>query len=298
MTFYPEGTKHELCTGVPGYDEIFLAIQQGTIFESRALVCDSEKNLHFKIGDYNAVMPRENCAMSTGGTEVRDIAILSRVGLRTCFVIEEAREQVLVLSRKKAQQQCERHYVSGLVPGDVIFARITHIESFGAFCDIGCGIMALLPIDSMSVSRINSPKDRFAQGQQIYCVVKDVDEKKRLILSTKELFGTWLENAMHFSVGETVLGTVRSIESYGVFVELAPNLAGLAENTAGVICGQTVSVYIKSIQPEKMKIKLNILHGIDYKLPLYNNFSQTCGHISSWVYSTPQSNKTVQTMFD
>ena len=37
---------------------------------------------------------------------------------------------------------------------------VTHIEPFGAFCDVGCGISALLPIDCMSVSRISSPADR------------------------------------------------------------------------------------------------------------------------------------------
>ena len=46
------------------------------------------------------------------------------------------------------------HYISKLIPGDIIPARITHLEAFGAFADIGCGIVSLLPIDTISVSRI------------------------------------------------------------------------------------------------------------------------------------------------
>ncbi|MGL0910084.1 hypothetical protein ACSTB0_13670, partial [Faecalibacterium wellingii] len=42
------------------------------------------------------------------------------------------------------------------------------------------------------------------------------------------LLGTWEENAAGFTVGETVVGIVRSVEEYGTFIEIAPNLAGLA----------------------------------------------------------------------
>ncbi len=297
MNFYPENTQNTLAT-MFDKNTLITAMHENTVLESRALVCDSEKNLHFKLGNYNAIMPKDECALSADGGEIRDIAILSRVGLNTCFVVKVFGNDTLILSRKKAQQLCLTQYINDICVGDVIFARITHIESFGAFCDIGCGVIALLPIENMSISRITSPKDRFMQGQQIYCAVKGRDEKGRLILSTKELFGTWLENALNFRTGETVLGTVRSVESYGVFVELAPNLAGLAEHTEDIDCGQTVSVYIKSIQPEKMKVKLSILHKVDCKLPLYNNFSQTSGHISSWVYSTPESSKLIETIFD
>ena len=132
---------------------------------------------------------------------------------------------------------------------------MTHLESFGAFCDIGCGVPALLPIDCMSVSRIQSPADRVHEGQDILCAVKSRDTEGRIVLTMKELLGTWLENAAAFAAGETVVGLVRSVEPYGVFVELAPNLAGLAEAAPGLDCGQLVSVYIKSIIPEKMKIK-------------------------------------------
>ena len=41
-------------------------------------------------------------------------------------------------------------------PDDILPCIVTHIEPFGAFCDVGCGISALLPIDCMSVSRISS----------------------------------------------------------------------------------------------------------------------------------------------
>ena len=51
--------------------------------------------------------------------------------------------------------------------GDVINAKVTHLEPFGAFVDIGCGIIGLLSIENISVSRISHPKDRFYVGQNI-----------------------------------------------------------------------------------------------------------------------------------
>lgn len=67
-----------------------------------------------------------------------------------------------------------------------------------------------------------------------------------------------------FCAGETAAGIIRSIEPYGIFVELAPNLAGLAEWCEGAVVGHCAAVYIKSILPEKMKIKLVI---VDSSLP-------------------------------
>jgi len=58
-----------------------------------------------------------------------------------------------------------------------------------------------------------------------------------------------------WSMRETaVAGIVRSVESYGIFVELTPNLAGLAELKENVHAGQQASVFIKSILPNRMKV--------------------------------------------
>ena len=116
----------------------------------------------------------------------------------------------------------------------------------------------------MSVSRISQPSDRFRIGEDILAAVKTRDERRlgqrgRIALTHKELLGTWQENADRFQIGQTVIGIVRSIESYGIFVELAPNLAGLAEWKEGVRVGDGCAVYIKNIIPQKMKVKLVLI---------------------------------------
>ena len=245
------------------------ACANGKILEAKAKLCDSDHNLIVNLGNMKGVIPRDEGAIGIKEGTVRDIAIISRVNRPVCFVItgfekDDNGKTYAVLSRAKAQKICMENYINNLSKGDVVNAKITHLENFGAFADIGCGIIALMPIDTISVSRIEHPKERFSVGMEIKAVIKSI-ENGRISLSHKELLGTWQENADKFVVGETVAGIVRSVESYGAFVELSPNLAGLAESKDGVKVGQQASVYIKSIIPNKMKIKLIIIDTFDYK---------------------------------
>ena len=195
---------------------------------------------------------------------------------------------------------CEEHYIRTLVLGDIIPARVTHLEQFGCFVDIGCGIPSLIPIDLISVSRISHPSDRFYVGQDILAVVKSYEDN-RICLTHKELLGTWEQNAALFSQGETVTGIVRSIEDYGVFIELTPNLAGLAEPRDDIKVNQQAGVYIKAIIPDKMKIKLIIVNAANSNTAYHNNelnYFIDSGHIDKWIYSSGSSSKLIKTVFD
>ena len=279
------------------------AMNEQKILEAKAIICDSRHNLIVDLGSMKGIIPREEGAIGIREGTVRDIAVMSRVNRAVSFVITDFRTdsngvKYAVLSREKAQKKCLEDYVRGLVCGDVVDARITHLENFGAFADIGCGIVALMPIDAISVSRIEHPRERFTVGMDIRAVIKSI-ENGRISLSHKELLGTWEENAGNFSAGETVSGIVRSVENYGAFVELSPNLAGLAESKDGVCAGQQASVYIKSIIPEKMKIKLIIIDTFDYKYnPQKPEYYTDADHISRFLYSPQNCSKVVETVFD
>ena len=108
-----------------------------------------------------------------------------------------------------------------------------------------------------------------------------------------------MENAAKFAVGETVSGIVRSVESYGIFVELTPNLAGLAEPKEHILPKQRASVYIKAIIPEKMKIKLVLIDAFpDTESPDALSYFVQEPHLSTWNYSPVGATKQIQTQFD
>ena len=284
-------------------DTIRDAYKSGKILEARVTLCDNDHNLHVDLGCMSGIIPREAGAMGISEGTTRDIALISKVGKPVCcfitdFDFDDYGDLYAVLSRKKVQEECIENYISQLETGDIIDARISHMEPFGVFADIGAGINALLPIDGISVSRIPHPNVRFTPNQDIRAIVKSRDELGRIVLSHKELLGTWEENASKFSVGETVPGIVRSTEKYGIFVELAPNLAGLAELTENVQAGQNTAVYIKSIIPERMKIKLIIVDCFDATYPpqKFDYFTEE-NHISYWRYSPVASEKIIESFF-
>ncbi len=303
--FLPEGkllhTK-ENALYINSIEKLYQACAEEKILEARVLVCDNQHNLHLNLGGVKAIIPREEGAIGIKDGTVRDIAVISRVNRPVCFVVtniitDENGEPLAILSREKAQRLCLEHYINNLRTGDIIDATVTHLETFGAFADIGCGIIALMPIDTISVSRIEHPRERFTPNMDIKAIIKS-KENGRISLSHKELLGTWQENAELFRAGETVTGIIRSVESYGSFVELTPNLAGLAESHIDAKEGMQASVYIKSIIPQKMKIKLIIIDTFEYNYnprpPKY--YIQSC-HMDHFVYSPENSIKTVDTYF-
>lgn len=304
--FYPEGAlidtprNQAVLQSAAGLAEAAL---EGRIVEAKAVLCDAQHNLHVEMPCMEGIIPYEEGAVGILEGTTRDIALISRVSKPVCFTVSgfenlpDGRRRA-ILSRRDAQERCRHLYINRLRCGDIIPARITRLETFGAFCDIGCGLPALLPIAGISVSRISHPGDRLSPGMDIFAAVSSL-ENNRICLSQRELLGTWAENAALFEQGETVAGIVRSVESYGIFVELTPNLAGLAEPRDGVRVGQHAGVYIKSILPDKMKMKLVIIDAQEAPPEIAPpRYFITQGHIGHWVYSPAGCPKVIETCFD
>ena len=300
--YLPEGLRPQTALTLPVLRD---AMERRTILEGAAIRCDCYRNLLVDLGGIPGYLPRREAIAPWINGAGRDIALLSRVGKPVCFLVTDIRSDekgapVVILSRRAVQEQAREHFLSVLRPGSVLSAVVTHLESFGAFLDIGCGIIAMLPIENISVSRIPHPGIRFRPGQRILAAVSAIDPAlPRFTMTHKELLGTWMENASYFHPGDTVPGVVRSVKEYGCFVELTPNLSGLADRSPGVAEGDRVSVYIRSIRPERMKIKLHIIERLPPDpVPRPPRYQITDGQLDRWVYSPPGCEKEpVETVF-
>lgn len=303
--FYPEGMlikTQENSRYLQSLSALFSAVDDGAILEATAVLCDRSHDLIVDLGCIKGIIPREEGAIGISEGKTRDIALISRVGKPVCFKVlsieyDEGGKPYARLSRRQAQEECLSYIQNNVESGDILSARVTHLDFFGAFCDIGCGNIALLPIDAISVSRISHPADRLSVGDNIRVIVKSIADDGKITLTQKELLGTWEENAALFLQGQTVSGIVRSVEDYGIFVELAPNLAGLAEPVPDIEVGQGVCVYIKSVIPEKMKIKLIIIDKLDCVPQDKIKYFYRGDHIDRFDYSPEGSTKQIFVKF-
>lgn len=300
--FLPEGlrppVRHTL-------DCLREALESGAVLEAPVQRCDAGHTLHIDLDGIPGRISRSEAIAPWINGAGRDIAVLSRVGKPTCFQVlslqaDEKGAPAAVLSRRAAQEAAMDFFLQNLEPGMVLTCRVTRLEPYGAFLDIGCGIIAILPIELISVSRISHPGARLQEGQKILAAVRSFDrENRRITMTTRELLGTWMENASRFAPGETVRGTVRSVKEYGSFIELAPNLSGLADSREDLSPGDGVSVFIKSIRPERMKIKLQVIEKLPPQMqPEPLRYQITDGKLDRWTYSPPgYEREPVETVF-
>lgn len=262
--FIPEGwieTKEEL-NSIQANE----AFETGKVLQGYVNECDSNYNLHINLGNnIKGIIPRnelEKINSDEFGFCNPNIC-KNKVNNFVQFKIKEIyNNEKLILSRKNVQEDALKWAKEELKPGMIVNGIVRNMRRFGAFVEIGGGVVGLLHIEDMSVSRIKSPEERFFIGQKINVVIKSIDkENNKIVLSYKELLGCWEENIKDYNEKTVVEGIVKETDKFknGIFIELKPNLVGLAEYKEGVEYGQKVKVYIKKIIKDRKKIKLLII---------------------------------------
>lgn len=247
-------------------EELNKASINGNIMEAKVTKCDSNYNLYLNLGNnITGIIPREEVeAINIDETGFPKPNICtSKIDKFVQFKVKDtSRKDAVILSRRAVGKEAMNWMRNDLKEGTCVCGIVKNIRPYGAFVEIGGGIVGLVHIEDISVARIKSPYERFKIGQKINIMVKSIDRKtNRVILSYKEMLGTWEENAKDLKEGMEITGIARETEKHknGIFIELKPNLVGLAEYKENIEYGQKVKVYVKRIMPEKRKIKLLII---------------------------------------
>ena len=239
--------------------------EEGKVLQGYVNECDSNYNLHIKLGNgITGILPRNELEIiNTDEYGFCNPSICkNKVNNFVQFKVKEVYNNNVILSRKSVQREALEWVKNDLKPGTVVSGIVKNIRKFGAFVEIGGGVVGLIHIEDISVSRIKSPEERFEIGQKINVMVKSIDkENNKIILSYKELLGNWEDNIKDYEEKTVVEGTVKEPDKFknGIFIELKPNLVGLAEYKDGLKYGQKVNVYIKKIIKDKKKVKLLIV---------------------------------------
>lgn len=115
--------------------------------------------------------------------------------------------------------------------GTIVTARVTSLTNYGAFVEIEPGIDGLIHISDLSwTKKYNHPGECLQKGQEVKCVVLELDEEKhRISLGVKQLTeDPWIRAIPEkYIPGQIVRGVVTKLTNFGVFVELEPDLEGL-----------------------------------------------------------------------
>lgn len=250
--FFPEGWNKE---NLNNTDDILQGIVEN---------CDENYNLHVKLDNgQKGIIPRkevEAINIDENGFPNKNLCV-GKVHKYVQFKIKEKDGDKFIFSRKDVQNEVLNFIKTDLQEGQTVNGIVKNITPYGAFVDIGGGIVGLVHIEDLSVARIKTPFERIKIGQKLNIMIKSIDRNTgKVNLSYKEILGTWEENAHNFEIGMKTKGIVRETEKNknGIFIELAPNLVGMCEYKEGLNYGEKIDVTIKKIDYDKKKVKLII----------------------------------------
>ena len=217
---------------------------------------------------------RAFCPFSQMGLR-RDEPQAEIIGRSLSFNIAEFSEngRNIVLSRRAIlegeRQDKKRALQASLQEGMKVRGKVTSIQKFGAFVDIG-GVEGLLPVSEIAWSRTEKVGDVLSVGQEVEVILKKLDwDQERFSFSLKDaLPDPWDQAVDNYLVGSYHSGTVSRLAPFGAFVTLAQGVDGLIHisklgggrrlsHPREVLKeGQPVEVQIEAVDREKRKISL------------------------------------------
>jgi len=162
--------------------------------------------------------------------------------------------------------------VGGLSGGTVLTGKVTRVEAFGAFVDIGNGLEGLVHVSNISRKRVEDVTQVLSPGQSVQVMVLDVkDGGRKLSLGMKQLEADpWAEVTHQLNIDQQVSGKVTRVAEFGAFVEVLPGVEGLLhvsqfsrervrDLSRLVKVGEELSVRVTAIDPSNQRISLSRL---------------------------------------
>ena len=114
--------------------------------------------------------------------------------------------------------------------GKRLQGKVVSLTDYGAFVELEPGIEGLVHVSEMSwTKRVKHPSKVVSAGDLVEALVLDVDERDRKIsLGMKQVEeNPWTVIEEKYPVGSQVVGTVRNITNFGIFVGLEEGIDGL-----------------------------------------------------------------------
>jgi small subunit ribosomal protein S1 len=141
-----------------------------------------------------------------------------------------ASRRVVLLAERLEEAKAVR---ATLLEGAITSGRIAGTAEFGAFVDLGAGVMGLVHVSELAHHRVARVEDVVHVGDVVNVkVLKLHEDGRRISLSIREaLDDPWKTIAERYRPGSVYPGIVRRIADFGAFVELEPGIEALAPSS-------------------------------------------------------------------
>lgn len=114
--------------------------------------------------------------------------------------------------------------------GDKLIGKVTNLTDYGCFIEIAGGIEGLVHISEMDWTNKNlHPSKAVTVGESIEVMILDIDEERRRIsLGLKQCkINPWRKFEEIYNRGDQVVGKIKSITDFGIFIGLEGGIDGL-----------------------------------------------------------------------
>ena len=189
-------------------------------------------------------------------------------------------------------------------PGSKITGKIVSLTDYGAFIELEPGVEGLIHVSEMSwTKKVRHPSKIVQLGQEVEAIVKDLDvERKRISLSMKEAEpNPWRLALDRYPVGSIVMGRVRNITDFGVFIGLDEGIDGLVHisdiSWSQRLCkpsevakkGEEIEVKVLNIDVSQERLSLGVKQligdpwkDLDEKYPIRSEVTGTIVNITDF----------------
>lgn len=165
------------------------------------------------------------------------------------------------------ETQAAPETIKDLQPKMKLTGKVTRLELYGAFIDLGIGVNALIHISKLGKERVNRVADVLNEGDEVTVWVEKVDaDKNQVMVSMIEpLAVDWKD----LEEKQVYTGSVTRLENFGAFVNIGAEREGLvhiSELSHGYVkhpsevlsVGDEVQAQVLGFSKKKRRIDLSI----------------------------------------
>jgi len=151
-------------------------------------------------------------------------------------------------------------HISNYETGKPYKVKVVKITDYGCFCELEPGLSTLLHSSEISWTKKNIyPKKLFKVGDQIDCVITEIDKEKRRVaishrLTTENPYTTLQKK---YPIGSEINGTVISANEYAIYIKLGEfDIDGFLHSNDLSYTGKPEDELKKYKKGDKLKVKI------------------------------------------